>query len=230
MNARLRALLLGAALATTLGAAPPQDMPASAVLQRYADALATSARAANAIFEFSLEQVGLHDLSETHRVYRSGLRERDETLTRDGVTVKVPFVHVAVNRPDPYDVLAVAPKPAEYAFTFAGRRVVNGRAVYAFRTSQLVPAPFSVTDVLIDAARFLPSVIAFQTGTATAHGKGRLTYGPVQRYWVVREVAVGAKASGKDARERIVWSKYRFPAALPASTFSEPRVIAPPAR
>jgi len=227
-HAGMRATALLGLLCCTLGAAAPPDLPAAAVLQRYADALVTLPRPANVIFEYSLEQVGLRDIAETHRVYRHGLRERDETLTREGVNVKAHEVHVNPNRRDPYDVLAVAPKPAEYAFTYSGRRKANGRAVYAFRTTQLVPAPFSVTDVLIDAERFLPSVIAFTTASAGAQGKGRLAFGPVRTYWIVREVTVGAKAGGKIARERMLWTRYRFPASLPRSTFSEPRPLPTP--
>jgi hypothetical protein len=214
----------------SLAAAPP-EAPAiepAAILQRYADALAILERPHSMIFEFSVDQVGLNNLEETHRVYRAGLRERDETLSTDGVILKTPTIRILPNNAYKYDVLALAPKPADYKFIYDGRRTAAGRAVYAFATEPVNPGPFAVTNVLIDAVRFLPVVITFNTRANNAKGSGRVTFAPSGRYWVAREATVSAKVGSKDARERIVWSKYRFPAALPSSTFAAPRPIASP--
>ena len=71
-------------------AAPPLE-PAT-VLARYADALAALKHPAAISFEFSVEQLGLRNLEQTHRVYRSGSDERDETLSVDGYALNYPAV------------------------------------------------------------------------------------------------------------------------------------------
>jgi hypothetical protein len=196
------------------------------VMERYADALAKLDRPKAMIFEYSVEQSGLHPLEETHRIYRSGLRERDETLIADGISLKVPAVRVVSHRAYKYDVLALAPKPADYVFVYTGKRIALGRTVFAFRTTAVAAAAFATSDVLIDAERYLPLVITFSSASATLKGKGRITFGPSRRYWVAREVSVSARAGKTDARERIRWSRYRFPDALPEATFAQPRSLA----
>jgi len=196
------------------------------VLARYADALAKLQRPPAMIFEYSVEQSGLHSLDETHRIYRSGLRERDETLVADGVPLKLPAVRIVPNSAYKYDVLALAPKPADYVFRYSGKRTVNGRAVYAFRTDPVTASAFTVSDVLIDAQRYLPTVITFASQAAGLKGKGRIEFMPSGGYWVAREASVAARTGAKDARERIRWAKYRFPESLPESTFAQPRPLA----
>jgi hypothetical protein len=195
------------------------------VLARYADALAKLERPTAMIFEYSVEQSGLHSLDETHRIYRSGLRERDETLVADGVSLKVPAVRVVPNSAYKYDVLALAPKPADYVFRYSGKRTVNGRSVYAFRTEPVTASPFAVNDVLIDAQRYLPLIVTFTSAARGLVGKGRIEFMTSGRYWVAREASVAARTGAKDARERIRWAKYRFPDALPESTFALPRPL-----
>jgi hypothetical protein len=212
--------------ATAGPAQPPATAGTALVLQRYADALATIARPANMVFEITVDQSGIHNFDETHRIYRSGLHERDETLALAGTSLKIPLVRVRENAYK-YDVLTLAPKPAEYVFKYSGMRVVAGRTVYAFRTDSALPSSFAVTDVLIDGQHFLPTVIAFVSTGNGMKGKGRVTFAPSGHYWVARDVSVTAtSATGKVARERIVWSKYRFPESLPASTFSAPKPVA----
>jgi hypothetical protein len=197
----------------------------AALMARYADALADLPRPPTMIFEYSVEQSGLHNLEETHRIYRSGLRERDETLVADGVPLKVPPVRIVPNSAYKYDVLALAPKPADYVFTYAGKRTVLGRQAYAFRTIPVALSSFAVSDVLIDAQRFLPLVIVFRSAAGGIKGKGRIEFMPTGQYWVAREATVSARTASKDARERIRWSKYRFPASLPQATFAQPRPL-----
>ena len=205
---------------------PPLPSLGATVMERYADALANLPRPPAMIFEYSVEQSGLHNLEETHRVYRSGLRERDETLVADGVSLKIPSVRIVPYSAYKYDLLALAPKPADYTFAYAGRRTVLGRRVYAFRTTPVSAAPFAIGDVLIDAQRYLPVVITFTSVASGIKGKGRLEFMASGRYWVVREASVSARAGSKDARERIRWTKYRFPDSLPESTFAQPRPLA----
>jgi len=234
---RLRSLVAAAAFVATfalvaffatprLMAQPSPAADAALILQRYADALASLARPANMVFEITVDQSGIHNFDETHRIYRSGLHERDETLGLAGTSLKIPLVRVRDNAYK-YEVLTLAPKPAEYVFKYTGMRVVAGRTVYAFRTDSVLPSSFAATDVLIDGQRFLPAVIAFVSSGNGMNGKGRITFGPSGRYWVARDVSVSATSpTGKVARERIVWSKYRFPESLPASTFSAPKPVA----
>jgi hypothetical protein len=193
------------------------------VMERYADALAKLPRPPAMTFEYSVEQSGLHPLEETHRIYRSGLRERDETLVADGVPLKVPSVRIVRNSAYKYDLLALAPKPADYTFAYAGKRTVLGHKVYAFRTNPVSVSQYAVGDVLIDAQRSLPVVITFTSAAGGIKGKGRLEFMPSGLYWVVREASVSARAGTKDVRERIRWTKYRFPDSLPESTFAPPR-------
>lgn len=209
------------------GAQPPPAAGSALVIERYADALAALPRPVNMVFEFTVDQSGMHNFDETHRVYRSGLHERDETLALAGASLKIPIVRVVRDNAYRYDVLTLAPKPAEYVFAYSGVRIVAGRTVYAFRTQSVLKGSFAVTDVLIDGQRFLPAVIAFTSAGSGMTGKGRITFGPSGRYWVARDVAVTATSPrGKVARERIAWSKYRFPDSLPASTFSAPKPVA----
>jgi len=198
-------------------------------MERYADALAQLERPRAMIFEYSVEQSGLHNLEETHRIYRSGLRERDETLVADGLPLKLPSVRVVANSAYRYDVLALAPKPADYTFTYAGTRTVLGRKAYAFRTDPVSLSSFAVSDVLIDAQRYLPLVIAFASAGHGMKGKGRIEFMAAGPYWVAREASVSARSTSKDARERIRWSKYRFPSSLPKSTFAQPHPVVSPA-
>lgn len=225
MNRFFFILVTAAFALATLGAAPsePPAVEPAVVLQRYADALAELERPASMTFEFSVEQVGLNNLEETHRVYRAGLRERDETLSADGVALKTPAIRILPNSAYKYDVLTLAPKPADYKFVYGGRRKASGRTVYAFETAATNAGPFTVTNVLIDALHFLPVVITFTTKANNASGSGRVVFSQSGRYWLAREATVSAKVGAKDARERIVWSRYRFPTSLPASTFVAPR-------
>ncbi len=198
------------------------------VLERYAAALARLPQPKNVSFAYAVEQLGAHDLVQTHLVYRSGKRERDETLTVDGYTLKRRSIRVLANRVDRYDVRAFAPKPSSYAFRFVRSVVTGGARGYVFRTAPLGIAPFSIDEITIDGASFLPTRMLFRVSGKGARGRGEIRYARSDRYWLVREAVVNvALANGKTARERIAWSNYQFPIALPPSTFSSPRALAP---
>jgi hypothetical protein len=227
VSALLCLATLGARVAVSTPPPAAADLPAAVILQRYGDAMAKLEHPTSMIFEYSLEQSGTRDLEQTHRVYRDANRERDETISIDGLRLKTPTVRVAqsVNR---YDVTRLAPKSSDYTFVFAGRRQLDGRAVYAFRTDRNAGASFAVSNVWIDSRDFLPAMIGFHAAAGTLKGSGRIAFGPEGTYWLAREAAVSAKMpNGKVARERIVWSKYRFPASLPASTFTAPHAPVP---
>jgi hypothetical protein len=229
----LGAIVLAAAAAARLPAQTPAGPPLAlrlapaVVLARYEQALATLKRPPTLSFEYSVEQLGLNNLEQTHRVYRSGLNERDETLVVDSYTLAQPAVRILANRTNRYDVAAVAPKAADYAFTFAGvKRDASGYA-YVFRTVPHATATFAIGEVEIDGRSYLPSRLRFTIEGGGARGSGELLYGRTDAYWVIRSAAVSVHlAGGATARERIEWSAYRFPPSLPDSTFEAPRALA----
>jgi len=223
------ALLLASSLVMMGARAAHPAAPAlssGVVLARYAHALAVLRRPRSVSFQFSVEQLGLRNLEQTHRVYRSGLRERDETLAADGQSLPVPSIRIIENRVDRYDILAVAPRAAAYGFTLVAR----SRRAYVFKTVSRAPDAFTISAVEIDRATFLPSLVRFAIAGNGAHGSGELRYGSADRYWVVRQAQITAHlTNGSRAHERIAWSGYQFPASLPPSTFEVPHSVAPAA-
>lgn len=200
-----------------------------AVLHDYALALAALRRPKASSFVYTVSQLGLHDMEQTHRVYLGGLDERDETLVVDGYTLKAPEVRVLRHRTSRYDVATVAPRPAQYVFAYDGLTKVAGSYAYRFRTVANSPRAFEVVAIELDGRTALPTLVRFKIAGRGARGAGTLRYGRSDAQWVVREASVTAKlANGTTARERIVWSNYRFYDALPKSTFDARRVEATP--
>jgi len=197
------------------------------VIDRYVAALHTLEAPTAQSFDYSVEQLGLQNMEQTHHVYLSGRRERDETMIVDGYTLTRPSVRIIANRNNHYDVSAIAPKPSGYSFLYRGA-VVNGEHVlYVFKTVPLAPSGFAVSEVDIDGTHFLPSRIYFKLAGESARGSGVLTYGPSDRYWVVRDAQINAHlANGTAAHEHIAWSGYSFPSELPPSTFDTPAIHA----
>jgi hypothetical protein len=234
----LPALATGALLLATLGAKAASSPPgATAKVLAPADVLANYARALKRnesppamSFDYSVAQLGLVNMEQTHHVYRSGLHERDEMLVVDGYTLKRPSIRILANRTARYDISAVAPPPAAYRFTYGGKVLRDDGYAYVFKTEALSPRAFSVTAVELDGVRFLPSFVRFKIGGTGARGSGELTFAPSGRYWVVRDATVSAHlTNGTTAHEHIVWSDYSFPSELPPSTFEAPSVRAPDA-
>lgn len=193
------------------------------VLAAYLAALAAIHRPKALSFEFTLSQLGLHDMEQTHRVYRSGLDERDETVVVDGYTLGAPAVRILRNRTYRYDIETTAPRPAQYVFAYAGATHLGGFVTYRFHTRVKSPRAFEVVGIEIDGRSFLPSLVTFRIAGGGARGAGSLSYGLADGRWVVREAKVlAALANGTKARERIVWSTYRFFDALPSATFEAP--------
>jgi hypothetical protein len=222
----------GAALALVLaplghrGAVPAPHatrLPPAVVIDRYVAALHALQAPPMQSFDYTVEQLGLRDMEQTHHVYLSGRRERDETTIVDGYTLTRPSVRIIADRNNRYDVAAIAPKPSTYSFLYRGAVVNGGRVLYVFKTVPLAPSGFAVSEVDIDGTHFLPSRIYFKLAGAVAHGSGVLTYGPSDRYWVVRDAQVNAHlANGTSAHEHIAWGGYSFPTELPPSTFDSP--------
>ncbi len=210
----------GGAFPTPRPIAPPLEP--DTVLVRYADALAGVKRPPAVSFDFWIEQLGLRNIEQLHRVYRSGTSERDETLSIDGYPLRTPEVRILLNRGYRYDITAVAPRLDEYVFALVNTLRSGNHYAYTFATEPRAPRPFVVSGVTIDGETFLPSTVRFSVTGGNARGDGRLRYGKAGRYWVVSDATVAVRlADGKPARERIVWSHYRFPTTLPTATFRE---------
>ena len=214
--------LASRAIAASSNAAPPN---AAYVTAHYRSALANLKRPASISFEYSLAQLGLHTMEQTHRVYRSGSNERDEMLVIDGVKLKSPAVRVIMGRNPHYDIAIVTPRPETYRFVpVIARKVPGGGFTYIFHLEPRAPRAFAITAIELDGRTFLPSLVKFTTSANGAHGAGTLRYSGIDGYWVVREADIAATLpNGKPARERITWSKYQFPTTLPPDTFRVPR-------
>lgn len=204
----------------------PLQLDSQIVLQRYELQLDDTKAPKAQIFSYGVSQAGPPDIEQRHRLYRSGLEVRDETLAVDGVALKQKIVHVT-KREDRYALLRIAPRATTYGFVFL-RTVKRGTHVdYEYEAKPLVPPPsgFVVERMTIDGEKFLPRIIRFRTAGANASGTGALEYAPFGNYWMPVTASVSASVGGRTARERITFGDYRFPPGLPPSTFQTPRPL-----
>jgi hypothetical protein len=220
MNVRAGA----AAAALALLGATPGQLDSQYVLQRYALAIDTVPVPKAVIFTYTVSQAGPSNLEQRHVIYRSGSDVRDETLAVDGVSRKgVRFSR----RDDRYAIATMAPRTAAYQLLFE-KAVRDGRHVdYLYEATPLIRGASGATidRVAIDGTTFLPRVLYFTTSGPNANGTGRIEYAAFGRYWMPVAADVNATVAGKPARERIVWSDYRFPESLPPSTFQSPKPL-----
>lgn len=223
------ALLLAAALRVPSAAPSVPTLhrasvaSSQALLARYLEAITVTKTPAVITFEYSVDQSGARDIQQTHRVFRSGTSQRDELLSVEGKRLDPPAVHIFLGRHNRYTVEALAPRPGKYAFRYVGsvRDVHHLDAV--FKTRPLTPVAFTVREVTIDGVSFLPVSIRF---TTTAHrGSGALTFARVGKYWLPVTATAKATYAKLAAEERISFYRYRFPPALPVSTFAKPRPL-----
>jgi len=207
-------------LAALLVGALPAPLDSQLVLERYATALANLVPPKAMIFVYSISQAGPTNIEQQHRVYRSGINVRDETISINAVSVHRKIVRIA-RRGDVYSVAAVAPRPDAYELLFLDAVRDGGHLDYVFQTIPLLHSSsgFAVDRVTIDGQSYLPRFVDFHSSGAIAAGSGRIAFGREGRYWVPLSASVSATVGGGMARERIVFSQYRFPAALPRSTF-----------
>ncbi len=193
----------------------------AAVLAHYTAALHKLKEPHVFTFDYTLEQTGARTLEQTHRVFRSGSNERDETLTVDGKRLSPPTVRVFRGRRNRYTVSGLAPRPGDYAFSYVGSRRDGHHVDYLFHLTPKAVRPFAVTDVTIDGVRFLPLSIDFKTSLKT--GAGSITFGGNARWWVPYVATARARVADDVAAERLTFYTYRFPPALPESTFAVAR-------
>jgi hypothetical protein len=222
------ALLAAAVVAAATVAPAPTPTPApDAVIANYAAALAALKEPRVFSVEYTIEQTGTRSLEQTHRIFRSGADERDETIAVNGTRPITPVVRIFRRRPYRYTVTALAPKPAAYDFRYAGPHRSGKHVDYVFDVSPKKRAPaFAFTQVTIDGVTFLPSAVSFATGQHA--GRGQVTFAKSDRWWVARSAAAQANVPGGVSREHLTFSRWRFPATLPQATFAAPRPLPTP--
>jgi hypothetical protein len=229
-TALLLPALLGAATPESPSRLPGSEPAASAsaplspsvVLQRYVGALARVSPPRALVFDYTVEQAGLLDIEQKHRIYRGRGIERDELTEIDGRKLLAPSVRVTSGEIDRYDILSVAPRPDRYGLAFVTAQRAEGHLDYFFRAVSRTPRSFSVDGVTIDGQSFLPSVVLFHTAGA-ARASGRLSYGRFSGHWLIREASVNAVMANKPVREYLLWTAYQFPTSLPPLTFTSSR-------
>lgn len=225
----LRLALCALATFALLGAAAPPgltELDSQVVVNRYARALANLEEPKTAVFTYSVSQAGFHILEETHRVFRSGTKERDETLVVQGDPIKT--VRMQTRRIDRYAAARISPHPGAYAFLFLGTHRNGKHLDYVYSTAPLGTPAFAVNEVTIDGLTYLPSLVRFTMTTAKTRATGTIAYGKFAKYWEPTLATVSATVGGRPTRERITWSGYAFPASLPPSTFTPPKPLVAP--
>jgi hypothetical protein len=208
-----------------------------AALTRYDAHMASFRTPAVMTFEYTLEQAGDHNITQTHRIYRSKNVERDEIISTGDTKITKPKIRISHMRPNPYLLENLAPRSSAYTFTYMGQVADGTHIDYLYRTTPRSRASlaYTVTSIVIDGRRFLPVSIDFSANAAPVIaglgssvlpaasappiGTGRLRFGDMGGGWVVNEVEASASVGKNRLRERIVWHGYRFPKSLPPSTF-----------
>lgn len=214
--------LLAALGATAL--ATPAPLAPETVLARYRAALAALHEPRVFAVEYTLQQTGTRSLEQTHRIFRRGADERDETLAVNGIRSSAPVIRIFRGRPYRYTVAALAPKPAVYDFVYLGPHREGKHVDYVFSLSPKGVAPdFAFTSLAIDGLSFLPQSVSFTERAHTA--RGNVTFAKADRYWVARTASAQASVRGGVAHEQLAFQHWRFPKSLPSSTFAMPRPL-----
>ena len=139
--------------------APPPAIAPASLLARYAVALAANPTPPVITFEYTLDQTGAHDIQQTHRVFRSGLSERDELLTTDGKRLNPPSIHIFLGHRNRYAIEALAPRPEAYTFRYVAS-VHDGHHVdEVFATTPRSASNVRVAQVTIDGVTALPNLV-----------------------------------------------------------------------
>jgi hypothetical protein len=209
---------------TLLGAgAPPLD--SQFVLQRYALAIANLESPKVVVYSYTVSQAGPSNVEQHHRIYRSGTAVRDETLSVDGIPLSRKAVRIAY-RADRYSVERFAPRTDAYELLFLGTAKDGRHLDYVYEATPLNPGSATWIDrVAIDGIKFLPRAVHFHSSGSDATGTGEIEFAPFGKYWMPVIADAQARVKGKIARERIVWSDYRFPESLPSSTFQRAQAL-----
>lgn len=219
-----RAAACAMALCTLIGATP-QTLDSQYVLQRYALAVGAVAPPKSVIYSYTISQVGPSNIEQHHRIYRSGGEVRDETLSVDGIPLGRKIVRFS-RHPERYTVARFAPHTDAYELLFLGTVRDGHHLDYEYEATPLSrPSGAWIDRVTIDGVRFLPRTVRFHSVGPEASGTGTIVFAPFGEYWMPVIADAQARVNGKPAREHIVWSDYRFPESLPASTFAQPEPL-----
>ncbi len=209
---------------SVLTAATPPAADSQYVLQQYALAVAKISTPKVVIYSYTVSQVGPSNIEEHHRIYRSGADIRDEMLSVDGIPLSRKVVRFS-RREDRYTVERFAPRTDAYELLFLGT-VKDGRHLdYVYEATPLTRTAAWIDRVTIDGVNFLPRAVHFHTTGLDVEGTGEVEFGSFGKYWMPVIAVAQASVKGKPARERIVWSDYRFPESLPPSTFQPPEAL-----
>ena len=201
----------------------PSIAPPSDILARYQHAVRTYRAPRVASFSYAVEQDGLHGFDQVHRIYRSGLLERDETLAVDGKTLVRPVVRIIRGRRDRYAVAALAPRSEQYAFVYGGAVPVGHHRAFRYLTYPKIRHAFTVTSVVVDGVHALPLSLAFTVRQNGLLASGTVEFTTNERYWVPIVTNVEARRGKDVTHEHITWFSYRFPGELPEQTFAAPQ-------
>jgi hypothetical protein len=220
----LRAAICTLAFAALPGASPPA-FDSQYVLQRYALALAAVTAPRVVVYSYTVSQAGPSNIEQHHRIYRYGLEVRDETLSVDGIPLSRKVVRFS-HHEDRYTVEHFAPRTDAYELLFLGTAKDGRHLDYVYEATPLSRSAGAWIDrVTIDGVNFLPRAVHFHSGGLDVTGSGKIEFGPFGKYWMPMIADAQARVKGKPARERIVWSDYRFPESLPPSTFQPPEPL-----
>jgi hypothetical protein len=204
----------------------PVQLDSQVVVGRYLAALEQLAQPKYVVFSYRVSQAGAHNIEQTHRIFRAGSKERDETISIEGDPVKSVRVVSAADR---YAILKLAPRGGAYTFLFLETRHRGKHLDYVYATEPLAAAPFTVTEVTIDGDTYLPSLIRFKSVAGGVHATGSVAYSRFSHYWLPTLATATADVDGRATRERIAWTAYSFPSSLPAATFVQPKSLPLPA-
>jgi hypothetical protein len=195
------------------------------VLTQYASAIKAASAPKVVVFSYTVSQVGPSNIEQHHRIYRSGLDVRDDTLSVDGITLLRKVVRISRYQ-DRYTIARFSPSTGSYELLFLGTVKDGGHFDYVYEATPLNRASGTWIDRLtIDGANFLPRDVRFHSAGTGAEGNGEVEFGPFGKYWMPVVAEATAQIGGKPARERIAWSDYRFPQSLPPSTFKVPQPL-----
>lgn len=220
----LRAAGCTLALCALLAAAP-HTFDSQYVLQRYALAVDALAPPKTVIYSYTVSQVGPSNIEQHHRIYRSGADVRDETISVNGITLGRKIVRFS-RHPERYTVARFAPHSSAYELLFLGTIRDGHHLDYQYEATPLSrPTSAWIDRVTIDGVRFLPRSVHFHSVGLGATGSAEIVFAPFGNYWMPVIANAQARVNGKPAREHIVWSDYRFPDSLPASTFAQPEPL-----
>ncbi len=216
----------GAALAiSALLGANSRALDSQDVLQRYALALQAAKPPKVVIYSYTISQVGPSNIEQRHRIYRSDLDVRDETLSVDGIPLSRKIVRFSRHE-DRYNVERFAPRTDAYELLFLGTAKDGRHLDYVYEATPLSRAAGAWIDRLtIDGVNFLPRAVHFHSGALDVDGSGEIEFGSFGKYWMPVVAVAQARVKGKPARERISWGDYRFPESLPPSTFQPPEPL-----